>query len=317
MPPYFCRGETGRNISHIACVLGGSDNMTVAMASSKAEVLETDFVTSTKRGSPTDDTRDLDTSVKTPPASNSDDDKVATAPDATGDARESGRRRSLTPSMDTQPTDLSIKKYNPTQNAATTTTNNNSNHHNNNNSLLEMQHPNQRLNQSGIPITTTTTTTNHYHQQHRISSLPPPLPIKSSFSITNLLRPPKTREAPEDLSRTGKNSVPPAAEVPPLRLLSSEVKPHATKRKIDEVETEIDVEEEEEVDDEEEEDAEEKECEGGEDDEEEEEDVVGDCRISETLLDDGSKEYELQSFSYREWEPPLTEGVRSTRSHEK
>nr|XP_053655189.1 barH-like 2 homeobox protein [Cherax quadricarinatus] len=283
MPPYFCRGETGRDISQIFCLLGCSDNMTVAMASSKAEVHERDLVMRTKRGSPTDD-RDSDTSVRIPQVNNWKDDQApqaAVATDEESDAGKSSCRRNSASMMYAEPTDLSVKKHNPTSNP----TNNNNSHHTNNNHL-EMQIPSPRLSLSSIGSNNNNSQSNnplHPSQRRTSSQFSPPPSVKSSFSITNLLRPPpKTKELPEDLSRAGRNSVLPLHEVSvapqPIEPPQSEAKHPAVKRKIEEVEQEIDVEEEE---------GEEKDCDAEE--EEDEEDVGGDMGISETLLNDESK----------------------------
>lgn len=224
--------------------------MTVAMASSKAEVQDRDFVTRMKHGSPTED-RDSNMTVKIPSVTNCDEEKTRTV------AEDEEEKWLSSPAMDSEPTDLSVKKH-------SSSNNNKKNHTNNNNNNLDMKPPNPG-GLSGI-------NNNHIN-------LSPSLAIKSSFSITNLLRPPtkttKTEEVPEDLSRAGRNASPlPEVTITPHQRLPLEAK-KAMKRKIDEVEQEIDV-----VEEEGEEDCEEEE------EEEEEGDVAEDSGISETLLND-------------------------------
>ncbi|XP_037792559.1 homeobox protein B-H1-like [Penaeus monodon] len=218
--------------------------MTVAMSSSKTEVQSKDFATRVKddvidhfrpkSGSPAE-CRDTNTSVSINPVvvSNSDDETLTlrAKEEQDGEARVRG---------DLQPTDLSVKR-------------------NNNNNHIELQPQGQKVIGS--------INNNHI-------SIPPSLSIKSSFSITNLLRPlAKDRhlDEPEDLSRARRpaEALPEVTITPQPRLLPEDKA--AAKRKAEEIEEDIDVEEE---------DGEEEDCDG-----EEEED----SGISETHHQDETR----------------------------
>lgn len=221
------------------------------MSSSKTEVQSKDFATRVKddvidhfrpkAGSPAE-CRDTNTSVSINPVvvPNSDDETLTlrAKEEQDGEARVRG---------DLQPTDLSVKR-------------------NNNNNHIELQPQGQKVIGS--------INNNHI-------SIPPSLSIKSSFSITNLLRPlakDRPLDEPEDLSRARRptEALPEVTITPQPRLLPEDKA--AAKRKAEEIEEDIDVEEE---------DGEEDDCDG-----EEEED----SGISETHHQDEARGEELRGF---------------------
>lgn len=221
--------------------------MTVAMASSKADVTDgNNLLAQMRQASPKEDGDAAADTKKQSVAGGSDDDETP-APER---ITESGERR-LKDFTDTEPTDLSVKKQNNNNN------NNNVNKNHLEATLLAARGVSSPSTPSSFPNT----------------SLPASLAVRSSFSITNLLRPKSARgEArPEDLSpakRRANTSPLPEVTITPHHTLQHPLHPPA-KRKIEEVEHEIDIEEDEECEDE---------------DEEEEEDSRGTLRMRETLL---------------------------------
>lgn len=221
--------------------------MTVAMASSKADVTDGNtLLAQVRQASPKED-GDAAPDTKKQSVSGGGDDDDAPAPEWGTDGGER-RPKDIT---DTEPTDLSVKKQN----------NNNNNSNVNKNhleaTLLAARGVGSPSNPAAFPNT----------------SLPAPLAVRSPFSITNLLRPKSTRgEArPEDLSPARRRTS--ASPLPEVTITPHHVLSHAlhapAKRKIEEVEHDIDIEEDEECED---------------DDEEEDEDSRGALRMREALL---------------------------------
>ncbi|KAK4314228.1 hypothetical protein Pmani_014471 [Petrolisthes manimaculis] len=237
--------------------------MTVAMASSKAEVHDGELMVAARirHASSKKDEKDANTTASELPAvvaDSNDENKPAVSDDEAEDTRRGreeekegggeergggegvGRIEAFPNSpttSDPEPTDLSIKK--PT-NHLPHQHNNNNNNNNNDSPPHHPHHPHlmefslqrglsvKNFSHATAPSTTTST------------SLPASLAIKSSFSITNLLRPlsktqtTTTREdRAEDLSRRRPVSPLPEVTITPHRVHN--IPKTVVKRKLDEV----------------------------------------------------------------------------------
>lgn len=221
--------------------------MTVAMASSKADVTDgTNLLAQLRQASPKEEGTSAAEAKKQSVAGGGDDEETP-APERNAD----GGERRTNDITDTEPTDLSVKKQN---------------NNNNNNSNVNKNHLEATL-MAARGVSSLSTPSSFPN-----TSLTASLAVRSSFSITNLLRPKTARgEArPEDLSTARRRNN--ASPLPEVTITPHHVLPHPlhapAKRKIEEVEHDIDIEEDEECDD----------------DEEEEEDSRGALRMRETLL---------------------------------
>ncbi|XP_063840366.1 homeobox protein HMX3-like [Scylla paramamosain] len=217
--------------------------MTVAMASTKADVQDGDLLVQMRHALPKEDGDAAADAKKQSVAGSSDDEDTALREEDT----EGGERRPKD-TVDTEPTDLTVKKQ--------------SNNNNNNN-----------INKNHLGATLLAARGVSSPSSFANTSLPASLAVRSSFSITNLLRPKSvmSEARAEDLSPARRRRS--TSPLPEVTITPHHALPHPlhapAKRKIEEVEHDIDNEDEDECD---------------EDDEEEEDSRGRALRMREALL---------------------------------